>query len=117
MTKENYLSQALNWVKRKSVSSIKSHHEDHESPKIYTNAATQEQIQADFSFVSQGRRHYTDIALKSDTPQKLVTRWKLLSTMASLKSGKLFLLTPRGHKMFAQRLVDRYKIKAVIHSL
>ena len=117
MTKENYFSQALDWVKGKSSSSIKACHEDYESPKTFTNSTTQEQIQADFSFISQGRRHYTDIALKSESPQKLVTRWKLLSMMAALKNGKLFLLTPRGHKMFAQKLVDNYKIKAVIQSL
>ena len=118
MSKNEYLEQAVNWTKQKSFSEIKSIHEDYDSPKTFVNKATDETIQADFSFVSQrGANNFMDIALKTEHPQKLVTRWKLLSLMASLKRGKLFLLAPKGHKHFTQNLVNQYHINAIVYSL
>jgi len=116
--KKDYLQKALDWISKKSTLTIKAKAEGYEAPKVFTNQSTQEEVQADISFVTQGgAKSYTDIALKSETPQKLVTRWKLLSTLAALKHGKLHLLAPRGHKMFTQNLVERYNISAVVHSL
>ncbi len=118
MSKDSYIEKAIQWASKKSVASIKAKHDDYEDPKVYTNNTTNEEVQADLSFITQGgAKHYTDIALKSDKPQKLVTRWKLLSLVASLKNGKLFLLAPKGHKTFTKKLVEQYNINAVVYSL
>lgn len=118
MGKENYFKKALDWVQKKSISSLKAMTEGYEAPKVFTNTSTSETVQADISFTTQGgARHFTEIALKTDNTRKLVTRWKLLSVMASLKRGKLHLLAPKGHKMFTQKLVQRYNINALIHTL
>ena len=118
MTKKSYFDKAVEWVSKKSKDSFKASVDGYESPKVYINKNSGEEIQADFSFQTQGGiKSYTEIALKSDSPQKLVTRWKLLSLMASMKHGKLFLLAPKGHKMFTHKLVDNYNINATIHSL
>jgi hypothetical protein len=34
-----------------------------------------------------------------------------------MKNGKLHLLAPIGHKIFAEKLVNTYQIDAVIHSI
>lgn len=118
MSKQSYFDKAVKWVSKKSKNSFKAKVNGYESPKVFKNKNTGEEIQADFSFQTEGgTKSYTEIALKSDSPQKLVTRWKLLSIMASMKHGKLFLLAPNGHKMFTQKLVDKYKINATICSL
>ncbi len=118
MSKKIYFNKAVDWVSKKASNSFKAQIEGYESTRVFTNKSTGEEIQADFSFETQGgAKSYTDIALKSNSPQKLVTRWKLLSLMASMKRGKLFLLAPKGHKMFTQKLVDNYNINATIYSL
>jgi hypothetical protein len=118
MLKQIYIDKAINWISKKSTISIKAKLESYEPPKIFTNKETGEVVQADFSFVTQGgSKSYTEIALKSEMPRKLVTRWKLLSLMASLKSGKLYLLTPKGHKMFTKKLIDTYNINALIYDI
>jgi hypothetical protein len=118
MSKQSYFDKAIEWVSKKSKNSFKAKVNGYEAPKVFKNKNTGEEIQADFSFHTQGStKSYTEIALKSDSPQKLVTRWKLLSLMASMKQGKLFLLAPKGHKMFTEKLVNKYKINAIIHSL
>ena len=117
-SKSNYFKQAIEWVQKKTTESIKATVDGYEDPKTFLNKRTNETVQPDLSFVSKtGAKHYTDIALKSDQKQKLVTRWKLLSMMAAMNSGKLHLLTPRGHKMFTVRLVEQYNINARISSI
>lgn len=118
MLKQHYLDKAIDWISKKSTTSVKAKIEGYDSPNVFTNKETGEEVQADFSFITQGgNKSFTEVAIKSDRPQKLVTRWKLLSLMASMKQGKLHLLTPKGHKMFTKKLVDTYHINAVIHSL
>jgi hypothetical protein len=118
MQKKEYLSKAMDWVKSKSTYTVRAKAEGFEDTKIFTNKSSEETIQPDISYITnRGNKHFTEIAMKSDKPQKLITRWKLLSTMASLKNGKLHLLAPRGHKMFTQRLVDKYNIRAKVYSL
>ena len=116
--KEKYLKQAIDWVSKKPISDLKSIHEDHEDPKAFIRKGSEEKVQADLSFyMNGGCKYYSDISLKTENPQKLVTKWKLLSLMASLKRGKLFLLAPKGHKMFTQNLVKKYAINAIVYSL
>lgn len=116
--KATYFDKALEWVAKKPTSSVKAQLEGYDPPQIFKNKNSGEGVQADISFESHaGARSYTDIALKTDEPQELVTRWKLLSIMAGMKNGKLYLLTPKGHKMFTQKLVDTYNINATIHSI
>jgi hypothetical protein len=118
MDKESYIDKAIIWANKKSFSSLRARKEGYEEPKVFTNQSTQEQIQADLSFIARdGEKYFTEIALKTDDPQPLVTKWKLLSLMAEMKNGKLFLLTPKGHKVFTQRLIKEYKIDAEIFSI
>ncbi|NNF34806.1 MAG: hypothetical protein HKN68_11885 [Saprospiraceae bacterium] len=116
--KQQYLEQALEWVSRKTTGEIKSVHEDYEDPKIFKSKSSDMTVQPDISFrLNDGRKHFTDISLKTEKPQNLVTRWKLLSTMATLSRGKLYLLAPRGHKIFTTRLVERYNINVTVQAL
>ena len=118
ISKKAFFDIAFKWISKRSVSSVKAQTKDYEQPKVFRNKNTGDEIQPDFSFITNGgSKSFSDIALKSDSPQKLVTRWKLLSLMASMNKGRLHLLSPRGHKMFTQKLVDKYKINALIHSI
>ena len=118
MNKQPFIENAIAWVERKTTTSIKAKAEGYEDPKAFLNQRTKEEVQPDISYeTSTGARHYTDIALKHENPQKLVTRWKLLSMLASMKNGKLHLLTPKGHKMFTEKLVRKYNINAFISSI
>ncbi|HMQ06700.1 MAG TPA: hypothetical protein PKC30_05325 [Saprospiraceae bacterium] len=118
MEKQMYFDVALEWVEKRASDQIRVDKEGFEPPRSFVNKNTQEQIAPDITYkTSNGSKHYTDIALKSENPQKLVTKWKLLSTMAQMKNGKLHLLAPRGHKSFATELVNTYNIDAIVHSI
>ena len=116
--KEPLMEKAIAWVKQKPFETLRAKAEGYESPKIFTSQTTNEAIQADLSYTTRGGvKYFTDIALKNENPQKLVTKWKLLSLRAAMKRGKLFILAPKGHKMFAQELVKKYNINAIVYSI
>ncbi|WP_235295814.1 hypothetical protein [Portibacter marinus] len=115
--KKKYLEKAMSWLSSKSYSELKSIGEAHEDPKCFSNKRTGDTVQPSMSFRSKrGGRSYLDIALKTDKVQSLVTKWKLLSTWAKMKSGQLYLLAPKGHKMFTKRLVKKYDLDAKVVS-
>lgn len=117
MTKEEYLEKAIVWIKKKSVFSLKAVALGYDAPKVFTNNFTKEKIQADLSFKTHGgNKHYTDVVLRKSNVKKTVARWKVLSFMASMKRGNLYLLTHKDHKKFTQNLVDTHNINALIHS-
>jgi hypothetical protein len=62
----------------------------------------------------RGNKCYFEIAMKSDNKQDLITKWKLLDRLASIKEGKFFLFTPHGHRAFADRLVKQHDINATL---
>lgn len=74
-------------------------------------------ITPDLTALMRGNKCYFDIALKSEDKRTLVTRWKLFDRLASMREGKFFLFTPHGHRAFAQRLVKRHDINAVLINL
>ena len=120
MSKETHLEKAMQWVSKRNTLSIKSRfsNDDYDATQVFVSKNSDKTIQPDISFVSsEGTRSYLEIAIKTEDAESLVTRWKLLSTMASIKRGKLYILTPRGHKVFTQKLVEQHNIKASIYSI
>ena len=117
MSKDKYIDKVITWVEKRKISSIQTTSEGYDDPKIFTNQSTQDQVQADVSFTIDNATHYSEIALKCENTRKLVTRWKLLSTMANVKKGQLHLFAPKGHKIFTKKLVEDNNIDALIHSL
>ena len=111
------MEKALEWVSKRTVSDLKASFDGYENPSAYTNQSSNEDVRPDISFVKDGKRYHVDIALKSDEKRQLVSRWKILSVMATMKGGKLYLLAPKGHKMFAQKLVANHQIEAIIQSI
>ncbi|MFT5248833.1 MAG: hypothetical protein ACI93P_000549 [bacterium] len=118
MKNDTCLERAVAWAEKKTTVSLKAISEGYENPQIFISKTTQEEIQADLSFVTQGGvRHYSVIALKNENQKKTVAKWKVLSFLASLKKGNLHLLAPKGHKTYTEQLVKNHDINAVIHAL
>ena len=116
--KKQFLTKALAWVKKKQTLEIKSISEGYHNPKEFYNKTRDVKIMPDISFTTNsGARHYTEIALKDEKPESLISKWKFLSLMASMKKGKLHLLAPRGHKSFVSNLIKQNNIDAAVHSI
>ena len=119
MEYQKYFDKALQWARRKGFSEIKANSEKHEldSPASFSQPENDKEFVPDMTALKTGGKSYIEIAIKSDNVRRVVTKWKLLSTIAKMKGGTLFLLAPHGHKAFASRLVKKHDIDAKVVSL
>ncbi len=116
--KKVYLRKALDWVEKRDFQEVRSVFEGYEEPMSFTSSTSQLEVQPDITALKGGTsKSYIEVAMKSDTPQDTVTRWKLLSTLASMKNGQLYLLIPRGHKAFTAGLVETHGVQAKMISI
>ncbi|MEM7106182.1 MAG: hypothetical protein AAF502_23835 [Bacteroidota bacterium] len=114
MDKSLIIEKAIQWAKGKGFSEIKANHEDYETPSHFTRTGDDLPYIPDITGIKMGSKNYVEIATKTDETERLVSKWKLLATMAGMKGGKLFLLAPKGHKSFTEGLVDRYSLNAEV---
>lgn len=118
---EKVYEKAITWVKQRGYSKVKANVEDEEIDKPTSfkqppSSPDEEEsyITPDITAVMRGNKCYFEIAMKSDHKQDLITKWKLLDRLASIKEGKFFLFTPHGHRAFADRLIKQHDINATL---
>lgn len=110
--KRPFVRKMIAKITGKGFDNIKSISEDYDDPKSFRSLDEDIQFTPDLTAVKNGGKHYFEVAMKTDKVQKLVSKWKLMGTLANLKKGKLHLYTPRGHKTFTQKVVINYGINA-----
>lgn len=111
MSKKDYFQAAINWAKSFSLNNIKANFEGYEAPRSFNRADEDISFVPDITGSKRTSKFYVEIAMKeTDDTSNMVSKWKLLSTLASMKGGKLYLLAPRGHKAYVERLLDKYQL-------
>lgn len=108
-----------NFISRKGYNNIRANVGDYETPAKLTRRVKgeEESFIPDATATLNGRKSYFEVSLKTDNTRPVVTKWKLLSNLASMKNGKFFLLVPRGHMAFTNRILSRYPMEAEIIKL
>ena len=112
MTEESYLLRAINWVKRKGYSQIKANHDGFEEPTNFLKSKGKKPFIPDITAKKSGRKSYFEVATKSDNFSRKISKWNLLSTLAQMKGGHFYLLAPKGHKAFVERMMKKYNLNA-----
>jgi hypothetical protein len=111
MVKEPYFPQALTWAQKRGIYDIKANWEDYEMPSQFSKKDDEETpFIPDITGRSTGRKVYVEIAVKTDDVEHSISKWKLMSTLASMKGGKLILLAPKGHKAFVNRMLKKHQL-------
>ncbi|MEM6967568.1 MAG: hypothetical protein AAF573_22580 [Bacteroidota bacterium] len=108
--KEKLLEKAISWAKRKGFKKLRANTEEFETPRSFSQPGNDEIITPDVTGFKMGNKSFIEIALKGSDKQSIVSKWKLFSTLAARKGGKLYLLVVRGHKSFAERIVKEYQL-------
>lgn len=102
-------------VKKKGFENIRANAEGYETPaKIRRGKETEAYFIPDCTGEVNGRKSYFELGMKSDDERELVTKWRLLSSLANYKHGKLYLAVPRGHMAFTNRILADYPINAEV---
>lgn len=117
MKSTDLYERAIHWAKKNGFSSIKANTDDFETPGGFTRKGQDEAYVPDISGVRLGAKSYVEIALKTEENGNQVSKYKLLSTIAGSKSGKLYLLAPKGHKAYVDKMVKKFNINADVVSI
>ena len=113
-TEKTYFERALMWAKSKGLQKIKANTEDYETPTQFTKSGDDQPFIPDITGLQMGTKNYVEVATKSDDVERKVSKWKLLSTIAGMKGGSLYLLAPKGHKAFADNVVKNHSLNAKV---
>ncbi len=114
MTEVSLIEKAVQWAKKHGFKEIKANIEEFEKPTQYTLQGRDQPFVPDVTALQFGAKSFFEIAMKTEDVQNRVSKWKLLSTLASRKGGKLYLLAPKGHKAFTTDLVAIHNIDAEV---
>ncbi|MEL6140214.1 MAG: hypothetical protein AAFU67_01180 [Bacteroidota bacterium] len=102
-------------VKKKGFDEVRANVEGYETPaKIRRGKDSEEYFIPDVTGEVNGRKSYFELGMKTNDERLLVTKWRLLSSLAAYKNGKLYLAVPRGHMAFTNRILADYPIQAEI---
>lgn len=107
------LRRAVKHISSRGFNSIKAELEGYEHPTHYV-AQNNKKVNycPDITAINERGKYYFEIAKKTESIRELVSKWKLLETMAQLKNGQLNILVPYGQNRFAQELLAEHNINA-----
>lgn len=101
-------------VSPRGFKNIKANLKEYEKPARLNLERDDEVFIPDITGTLNGRKSYFEIAQKTEKVRPMVTKWQLLSRLATLKRGKFFLVVPNGHYAFTNRLLKKYPIEAKV---
>ncbi len=107
-----FIEKAIKWAEKQGLKKIRANYEDYSTPTQYTQKGEDNAFVPDVTGFKKGKKTYVEVALKVENISRKVSKWKLLSTLAKMKGGRLVLLAPRGHKAFTERILDKYNLEA-----
>ena len=113
---QKLIKKAVSWARKRGFVKIKANieNENFETPASFVKPGEKKPYVPDVTGMKFGRKNYIEIALKTENVRRTISKWKLLSTLANMKNGKLFLLAPRGHKAFARTIVKERNLNAKV---
>ncbi|GAB3694746.1 hypothetical protein GCM10027592_16000 [Spirosoma flavus] len=114
MNKQAYIQNVINWVRLNGYTDIKANAEGYSMPASYGRQGDGKSFVPDVSGQQGDQTSYFEIVLKTKETEELTVKLKLLHQLARLRGGQLFLMTPKGHSIFAKAIVDTNRISAEI---
>ena len=119
MSKQAYIPKVADWVRVHGFNDIKANTEGFQTPIAYGRQQDSEQFIPDVTGKQFDQESYFEVILKSsgDEARHLLSKLKLLSQLAAVKGGKLYLMSPRGHRSYAKEVLAESNIVAEVINL
>lgn len=113
-SKQNeYVEKAIELLEQKGYDHIKVDHPNYEAPSKFIQQQTEEEVAPDLTANTLlGKDYFQIVEGDKKNEQKVVSKWKLFSNLAKMKSGKFVLLVPYGKKKYTTELIKKYNIEA-----
>lgn len=114
MEKDGFIANVVKWAQSHGFKEIKANIEGYETPKSYERTHDNQVFTPDVTGTNMFNKHYLEVSMKTDKLMKDISKWKLLSELASMKGGKLYLMAPRGHVRYTRDVVSQHNIPAEV---
>ena len=114
MEKDGFIENVVKWAQSHGFKEIRANIEGYETPKSYERTQDNQVFTPDVTGVNMFNKHYLEVSMKTDKLMKDISKWKLLSELASMKGGKLYLMAPRGHVRYTRDIVSQHNIPAEV---
>lgn len=116
MDKNTYINQVTEWAKAHGYSHIKANANGFEKPIAYGRQQDGESFVPDATGKQFGQKSYFEVVLKTNDVNRLMSKLKLLSRLAAIQGGQLYLMVPKGHLPFAKAVVtDCFVVAEIIN--
>lgn len=112
MSKQTYIHQAARWAKAHGFIDIMANAEGYPTPGGYGRQKDGQSFIPDVTGKQLEQKSYFEVVLKTSPTDELLSKLKLLSQLAFLGGGELYLLAPKGHLPFAKSIVAESCIMA-----
>lgn len=106
--------KTIEWAKKSGYENIKANLDDYETPSQYQRAQDDVTFTPDLTAVKGGKKCYFEVIMKDVEENSGVSKLRLLSELAKMKGGELFVMAPTGHMRFTRDLVDSHNIQATV---
>lgn len=120
MNKQAYISEVIDWAKARGFDEIRADLPDNdafETPIRYERVQDDEPFTPDVTGKLLGGKSYFEVILKTSKTNRLISKLKLISLLASRRDGKLYLMAPKGHYQFAEDIRRNYQLTAEVVKL
>lgn len=112
MSKQVYIQQAATWAKVHGFIDIMANTDGYPTPGGYGRQQDGQWFIPDVTAKQFEQKSYFEVILKTSPMDELLSKLKLLSQLALLGGGELYLLAPKGHLPFAKSVVAESRITA-----
>lgn len=117
---KQYITQLVSQLERQGYNEIKSRIDKEHLPAEISMVQSEDKYIPDVTGKINSHKHYFEVAVKTTEAEeegKLISKWMVLSKIASMKGGRLKLYAPPGNYTFLQKLVNKHNIEAGVYKL
>ena len=106
------IEKTIKYLEDHGYTDIKADIEGYESPKSFKMKSKDEDITPDIVATNKnGKVQYIEVGVKSDQPNLLKTKWKLLDTLATMKNRAFRVVAHRGSYQFTDNLMKELDLQ------
>lgn len=117
---DSLAEQVINYAKNSGYQDIKADFSTYDKPASLTMLGEDITLTPDFTAKRGEKKFYFELVVKNEDANdknRLISKWKALETIASMKGGGLRIFVPYGNYNYAKTLLQEHGIEAKLIKL
>ncbi len=117
---DSFAEQVINYAVKSGYQDIKADFTGYTAPASLSMVSSDLTLTPDFTAHRGDDKYYFELVVKNEREEEqrtLISKWKVLESVAKMKGGCLRLFVPRGSYKFATELLQQHQIEAELTKL